>query len=202
MLRRESASRPNKAPFNRSRRRAALASVACGVVLFAAGAWSCVTDVEHNIGPFALSRELTLHLHRGVVAIRQITGYEQPVKLADWQYFGPVTHPERISPRQPSFPWFGYSSDRQVGTAEARPHHLEVSDDALVTPANIRVVFFPIWLPAILFCAPLFGIRSVRRVNPKPRPQRPVAGAHIPARRLAATGRTGFSVRSTANAER
>jgi hypothetical protein len=201
MLRREP-SRTNKAVFNRTRRRVALASVACGVVLLLAGAWSCVTDVEHNLGPFALSRELSLRLHRGVVAIRQITGYEQPVTLADWQNIDPVAHPERISPRQPSFPWFGYSSDRQTAMAEARPQHLELADDALVMPANIRVVFFPIWLPAILFCAPLFGIRRVRRADPKPRPQPPIAGARIPARKLAATGRTGFSVRSSANAER
>lgn len=146
----------------------AILAALAGSGLLTAGAWSCIVGLKGNLGPLALTHETQLGVYDGVVQVPQITGYESAVSLSEWRDINPAVHPERITPRAPGFPWFGFSSDRQIGIAVPSPgahvDSVQRGGPHRIIPANIRIFYFPIWLPAIALLIPWFaGVWSRRR---------------------------------------
>ena len=114
-----------------------------------------------------VSSQTYAQMWRGVVDIRRITSYEEPLTVTSWHDF--QGHPERFVPRQPRFPWFGVSSPYQIGLARDPDHR------AVITPANCHSVYFPLWVPAMLLCIPFVWSR---RNLLKGRTEATFAGAH------------------------
>lgn len=121
-----------------------------------AGVASCVRP----LGIIGISRETSAAMYRGVVEVRHIMAYLDPIRIgspADWH--DPVNHPERILPPRPTFPWFGLSPVYQVGL-------FNLPDDrSMLTPACTRTASFPIWVPALLLCAPYLWLLRTSRQN-------------------------------------
>lgn len=113
------------------------------------GIYSCIVGIRGNLGPFSLPNDTAARIRNGVVSIRHITAYDHDAPVADGDWHDPVNHPERVMPMPPGFPWFGFSDGHKTGVAM-------IPDRAsIIIPADYWILFFPIWLPAMLLVTPL-----------------------------------------------
>lgn len=119
----------------------AIAPGLLAISLLFVGVWSCFD----RIGIISLSANTSLKLDKGVMSVRHIYSKESRLTATEWP--GKPIPQRRINPQQPAFPWISYSSGHQLGL---------IQQSGSIIPANYSLLYFPVWLPAILLASPIF----------------------------------------------